>query len=90
VASSSTGTLRVSAERVLRAVRQVRMDNEKEGFPITAIREIKILKSLDHPNVVRLKEIVTSKGELGPPCRLSASNRLPVRENTSLGFATTL
>eukprot|EP01132_Coremiostelium_polycephalum_P013201 gene13201-16105_t len=37
------------------------MDNETEGFPITAIREIKILKELDHKNIVRLKEIVTSK-----------------------------
>lgn len=31
-------------------------------FPITAIREIKILKKLQHANVIRLKEIVTSKG----------------------------
>jgi len=37
------------------------MDNEKEGFPITAIREIKILKILNHKNVVKLEEIVTSK-----------------------------
>ncbi|KAL3913019.1 MAG: hypothetical protein SGPRY_008132 [Prymnesium sp.] len=37
------------------------MDNEKEGFPVTAIREIKILKVLNHKNIVRLKEIVTSK-----------------------------
>jgi len=36
------------------------MDNEKEGFPITAIREIKILKELRHQNIVQLKEIVTS------------------------------
>ena len=36
-------------------------DNEKEGFPITAIREIKILKSLTHNNVVKLKEIVVSR-----------------------------
>merc|ERR1719506_323219 len=43
------------------ALKRVRMDNEKEGFPITAIREIKILKVLNHKNVVRLKEIVTSK-----------------------------
>ena len=43
------------------ALKKVRMDNEKEGFPITAIREIKILKSLDHKNVIKLKEIVTSK-----------------------------
>ena len=44
------------------ALKRVRMDNEKEGFPITAIREIKILKVLNHKNIVRLKEIVTSKG----------------------------
>lgn len=43
------------------ALKRVRMDNEKEGFPITAIREIKILKILNHKNVVRLQEIVTSK-----------------------------
>jgi len=44
------------------ALKRVRMDNEKEGFPITAIREIKILKVLNHKNIVRLQEIVTSKG----------------------------
>ncbi|KAJ7523784.1 hypothetical protein O6H91_18G062600 [Diphasiastrum complanatum] len=44
------------------ALKKVRMDNEKEGFPITAIREIKILKKLHHENVIKLKEIVTSKG----------------------------
>lgn len=89
------------------ALKKVKMDNEKEGFPITAIRqglpntrrlvspsvrvrrraasglhpphagrasshihrlsfpfvirEIKILKNLKHDNIVRLKEIVTSK-----------------------------
>eukprot|EP00741_Cyanophora_paradoxa_P019480 tig00021127_g18805.t1 len=42
------------------ALKKVRMDNEKEGFPITAIREIKILRQLDHSNVIKLKEIVTS------------------------------
>ena len=35
-------------------------------FPVTAIREIKILKVLNHKNVVQLKEIVTSKGALCP------------------------
>jgi cyclin-dependent kinase 12/13 len=43
------------------ALKKVRMDNEKEGFPITAIREIKILKSLTHNNVVKMKEIVVSR-----------------------------
>lgn len=44
------------------ALKKIRMDNEREGFPITAIREIKILKKLHHDNVIQLKEIVTSPG----------------------------
>jgi cyclin-dependent kinase 12/13 len=44
------------------ALKKIRMDNEREGFPITAIREIKILKKLHHENVIHLKEIVTSPG----------------------------
>lgn len=45
------------------ALKKVRLDNEKEGFPVTAIREIKILSLLSHENVVNLKEIVTSHKE---------------------------
>jgi len=37
------------------------MVHESEGFPITALREIMYLKQLDHPNIVKLKEIVHSK-----------------------------
>lgn len=43
------------------ALKKVRLENEKEGFPITAIREIKILRQLDHVNIVKLIEIVTDK-----------------------------
>ncbi|XP_038634861.1 cyclin-dependent kinase 12 [Scyliorhinus canicula] len=43
------------------ALKKVRLDNEKEGFPITAIREIKILRQLTHTSVVNMKEIVTDK-----------------------------
>ncbi|XP_024932253.2 cyclin-dependent kinase C-1 isoform X1 [Ziziphus jujuba] len=45
------------------ALKKIRMDNEKEGFPITAIREIKILKKLEHENIIKLKEIVTCTGD---------------------------
>ncbi|KAK1278331.1 Cyclin-dependent kinase C-2 [Acorus gramineus] len=44
------------------ALKKIRMYNEREGFPITTIREIKILKKLHHENVIQLKEIVTSPG----------------------------
>lgn len=47
------------------ALKKIRMKNENEGFPITAIREIKILKELDHANIVQLKEIVVSKSGPG-------------------------
>jgi len=43
------------------ALKKVRMENEKEGFPITAVREIKILRQLSHPKVVSLMEILTDK-----------------------------
>lgn len=33
-----------------------------DGFPLTSIREIKLLKELKHSNVVKLYEIFTSKG----------------------------
>lgn len=43
------------------ALKKLRSDVEKNGFPVTSIREMKILRMLRHPNVVALKEIVSSK-----------------------------
>ena len=43
------------------ALKKVLIENEKDGFPITAIREIRIMKRLNHNNVLRLIEIVLSK-----------------------------
>lgn len=45
-------------------MKKVRLENEKEGFPITAIREIKILRQLNHKNIVNLIEIVTDKEDV--------------------------
>jgi len=47
--------------RKLVALKKVLMDNEKEGFPITALREIKILQLLKHENVVNLIEICRTR-----------------------------
>lgn len=47
------------------ALKKILMHNEKEGFPITALREIKLLKTLDHLNVIRLEEMAVERsGEL--------------------------
>ncbi|KAF9955699.1 kinase subunit of RNA polymerase II carboxy-terminal domain kinase I [Mortierella alpina] len=44
------------------ALKRIRMETEKDGFPITAMREIKLLQSLSHRHVVSLKELMVSKG----------------------------
>ena len=43
------------------ALKKILMDNEKEGFPITALRELKILQLLNHENVVNLFEICRTR-----------------------------
>ncbi|CAK7263069.1 serine/threonine protein kinase, CMGC, CDC2/CDK sub [Sporothrix epigloea] len=40
------------------ALKRIRMDGEREGLPVTAIREIKLLQSLRHSNVVDLLEVM--------------------------------
>lgn len=35
------------------ALKKIRLENEEEGVPSTALREISILKELQHPNIVK-------------------------------------
>ena len=42
------------------ALKLIKTQNEKEGFPITALREIMIMRRLDHKNILRLLEVITS------------------------------
>lgn len=44
------------SERIV-AIKKVRIHAEKEGFPISSLREIRLLKKLKHPNVVELLEV---------------------------------
>ena len=37
------------------AMKKIRLESEDEGVPSTAIREISLLKELQHPNIVGLK-----------------------------------
>jgi cyclin-dependent kinase 1 len=40
------------------AMKKIRLESEDEGVPSTAIREISLLKELQHPNIVKLECIV--------------------------------
>jgi cell division cycle 2-like protein len=40
------------------ALKKVKMEMERDGFPMTALREMNILLSLDHPSIVDVKEVV--------------------------------
>jgi len=46
------------------ALKKIKLENEDEGIPSTAIREISILKQLKHPNIVNLKELVHGEKKL--------------------------
>ncbi|ESN90086.1 hypothetical protein HELRODRAFT_186224 [Helobdella robusta] len=43
------------------ALKKMRMEQEKEGFPVSGLREVNILLNLRHRNIVQLKEIVVGK-----------------------------
>ncbi|KAL9128718.1 MAG: hypothetical protein Q9217_002651 [Psora testacea] len=47
----------------LAALKKIRMDGEKDGFPVTAVREIKLLQSLKHDNVVSLQEVMVEHND---------------------------
>ncbi|ETN71619.1 hypothetical protein NECAME_04651 [Necator americanus] len=36
------------------AIKKIRLEFEDEGIPATALREISMLRELDHPNIVKL------------------------------------
>ena len=46
------------------ALKKIRLEIESEGVPSTAIREISLLKELDHPNIVALLDVVHADAKL--------------------------
>ncbi|WBW75049.1 P-TEFb-associated cyclin-dependent protein kinase Lsk1 [Schizosaccharomyces osmophilus] len=46
------------------ALKRIRLEQEKDGFPITTVREVKILQRLRHKNIVKLLEILVEKNSV--------------------------
>merc|ERR1719214_273143 len=46
------------------ALKTIRLEAEDEGIPSTAIREISLLKELQHPNIVRLCDVIHTERKL--------------------------
>jgi len=46
------------------AMKKIRLESEEEGVPSTAIREISLLKELQHPNIVLLQDVIMQESRL--------------------------
>lgn len=46
------------------ALKKIRLENEEEGVPSTALREISMLCELRHPNVVELQDVIMQENRL--------------------------
>lgn len=46
------------------AMKKIRLESEEEGVPSTAIREISLLKELNHPNIVNLEDVIMQESRL--------------------------
>ena len=46
------------------ALKRVRLDDDDEGVPSSALREICLLKELKHKNIVRLSDVLHSEKKL--------------------------
>ena len=46
------------------ALKRIRLDSEQDGVPSTAIREISLLKELNHDNIVKLLDIIHADNKL--------------------------
>ncbi|KAI8896028.1 kinase-like domain-containing protein [Globomyces pollinis-pini] len=46
------------------AMKKIRLETEEEGVPSTAIREISLLRELNHPNVVKLMDLIHDDKQL--------------------------
>ena len=43
------------------ALKKMRMEREKDGMPVSGLREISILLGMEHENIVRMKEVAVGR-----------------------------
>ena len=55
---------RERATGALVALKKIKSEHAQDGFPVTGLREVKLLQSLKHDNVVTLREMVSRKGDI--------------------------
>ncbi|KAJ4462666.1 putative Cyclin-dependent kinase G-2 [Paratrimastix pyriformis] len=73
------------------ALKRIKMEQEREGFPVTALREVKLLLQRSHPNVVNVREVVVGTDlnkvyiamEYGGSDLCSFLDRMHKKHNTS-------
>jgi hypothetical protein len=46
------------------ALKKIKSEHAQDGFPVTGLREVKLLQSLKHDNVVTLREMISRKGDI--------------------------
>lgn len=68
------------------ALKRIFLHNEKEGFPITALREIRILKNLDHPNIIPIIDMAVQQGDRTKRQRGSVYMVTPYMEHDLAGL----
>lgn len=66
IGAGTYGTVYRAVEKSSRkvvALKKVILHNEKQvGFPVTSLREVRLLKRLEHPNCVSLLDVAVGKG----------------------------
>jgi len=45
-------------------LKKIKLETQSEGVPSTTIREISVLREIEHPNVVQLKDVITCPNKM--------------------------
>lgn len=64
ITKNKKGNKKSEPETEIIAIKKMKIDIDQEGIPSTALREITILRELDHPNIVKLSDVVLDDNHL--------------------------